>query len=109
MTLCTELGQILLKQASACLFGLLMLGLLITTHLFWPADAGLARYDFIFIAAVAIQFGLLWSGMETIEEAKVILIFHIVGTAMELFKTEVGSWIYPEENLIRLGGVPLLG
>ena len=34
--------------------------------------------------------------LETWEEAKVIFIFHVVGTAMEMFKTSVGSWIYPE-------------
>jgi uncharacterized membrane protein YoaT (DUF817 family) len=37
----------------------------------------------------------------------VILVFHGVGTAMEVFKTAQGSWIYPEDNLLRLGGVPL--
>ena len=30
-----------------------------------------------------------------------------VGTLMELFKTSHGSWIYPEHNLLRIGGVPL--
>ena len=45
--------------------------------------------------------------LETWEEAKVILLFHAVGTAMEIFKTAVGSWIYPEPSLLRLGGVPL--
>lgn len=45
--------------------------------------------------------------MERIEEAKVILIFHVVATLMELFKTAKGSWIYPEANLIRIAGVPL--
>ena len=34
--------------------------------------------------------------METWDEAKVILMFHVVGTGMELFKTAAGSWIYPE-------------
>jgi uncharacterized membrane protein YoaT (DUF817 family) len=37
----------------------------------------------------------------------VILIFHVVGTGMELFKTAQGSWTYPEANLLRIGGVPL--
>jgi Uncharacterized integral membrane protein len=37
----------------------------------------------------------------------VILLFHAVGTAMELFKTATGSWTYPEPSLLRLGGVPL--
>lgn len=45
--------------------------------------------------------------LEAWEEAKVILIFHIVGTAMEIFKTHAGSWVYPEENFFRIGGVPL--
>ena len=26
---------------------------------------------------------------------------------MEIFKTHVGSWSYPEENFLRIGGVPL--
>ena len=45
--------------------------------------------------------------METFEEAKVIFVFHVVGTMMEVFKTSVGSWIYPEASLLRIGGVPL--
>ncbi len=38
--------------------------------------------------------------LETWEEAKVILIYHVVGTAMEVFKTDVGSWIYPEPSIL---------
>jgi uncharacterized membrane protein YoaT (DUF817 family) len=96
-----------LKQAWACLFGGAMLALIIATRLFWPDDAGIARYDFLFLAALAIQLGMLGFKLETLAEAKVILIFHIVGTAMELFKTSTGSWTYPEESLFRIGGVPL--
>jgi len=95
------------KQAWACLFGALLLFLLIATHLFYPDDAPLARYDFLTLAALAIQIGLLWLRLETLEEAKVILAFHIVGTVMELFKTAAGSWVYPEPSLLRIGGVPL--
>jgi uncharacterized membrane protein YoaT (DUF817 family) len=95
------------KQGWACLFGGLMVALLIGTHLWYPRDAGLARYDFLFLAAVAIQIAMLAFKLETWEEAKVILVFHIVGTVMELFKTSVGSWIYPEAALFRIGGVPL--
>ena len=96
-----------LKQAWACLFGGAMLALIIGTRLFWPDDAGLARYDFLFLAALAIQLGMLALRLETLSEAKVILIFHVVGTAMEVFKTAAGSWIYPEESLFRIGAVPL--
>jgi uncharacterized membrane protein YoaT (DUF817 family) len=96
-----------LKQAWACLFGGLMLALLLGTHLFWPDEAPLARYDFLVLAAITIQGVLLATKLERWDEAVVILIFHLVGTVMEIFKTAHGSWIYPEENLLRIGGVPL--
>ena len=53
------------------------------------------------------QAALLLLKMERIAEAKVILIFHVAATTMELFKTAKGSWIYPEPNLVRIMGVPL--
>jgi uncharacterized membrane protein YoaT (DUF817 family) len=102
-----EFARFGLKQGWACLFGGAMVGLLIATSLWYPHAAPLARYDFLFLAALAIQVGMLVFRLETFEEAKVILIFHIVGTLMELFKTAVGSWIYPEAALFRIGGVPL--
>lgn len=95
------------KQGWACLFGGLMLALLLATHLFYPTGEGLARYDFLTICAVAIQGAMLAFRLETLEEAKVILAFHVVGTIMELFKTSYGSWQYPEPNTLRIGGVPL--
>lgn len=95
------------KQAWACLFGALLLALLIATHLFYPKDAALARYDFLVLAAVAIQTAMLFFKLETLEEAKVIIVFHVVGTVMEIFKTAVGSWVYPEASVLRIAGVPL--
>jgi uncharacterized membrane protein YoaT (DUF817 family) len=96
-----------IKQGWASLFGGLLLACLIATHLFYPRGAPLARYDFLVLAAVAIQAVMLAAKLETWEEAIVIFLFHVVGTAMEVFKTSVGSWIYPEASLLRLGGVPL--
>lgn len=96
-----------LKQAWACLFGGTLLALIVATRYLWPADAGLSRYDFLFLAALLLQAALLAARLETWREASVILIFHAVGTAMELFKTDVGSWSYPEDSFFRLGGVPL--
>ena len=95
------------KQAWACLFGGLMLALLLGTHLFYPANASLARYDFLTISAAGIQLAMLAFRLETLSEARVIVVFHIVGTVMELFKTHVGSWQYPEGNVLRIAGVPL--
>lgn len=96
-----------LKQAWACLFGGAMLFLIIATKYVSPEPLGLARYDFLFLAALAIQISMLAFRLETLGEAKVILIFHVVGTAMEIFKTSAGSWIYPEDAFFRIGGVPL--
>ncbi len=95
------------KQGWACLFGGTLLLLLVATHLFYPRDAWLPRYDFLLIACLLLQGALLATRMETLEEARVILLFHAVGTAMEVFKTAMGSWTYPEPSFARIGGVPL--
>jgi len=95
------------KQAWACLFGGILLALIIVTKLIWRPDFIMARYDFLFCAALAVQALLVLTKLETIEECKIIFVFHIVGTVMELFKTDVGSWSYPEANVIRIAGVPL--
>jgi uncharacterized membrane protein YoaT (DUF817 family) len=96
-----------LKQGWACLFGGAMLFLIISTKYVPPEAVGIPRYDFLFLAALAIQFAMLLFRLEKPSEATVILIFHVVGTVMEIFKTSAGSWIYPEENFFRIGGVPL--
>jgi len=95
------------KQAWACLFGGLMLAILLLTYLLYPEGAALPRYDFITLMAVLIQMALLLLKLETLEEAKVILMFHIVGTVMEIFKTHMGSWVYPEASYLHIAGVPL--
>lgn len=96
-----------LKQAWACLFGAIMLFLILSTRVAWPESAWLARYDFVFLCALAAQIAMLAFKLETFEEAKAIFLFHLVGTGMELFKTAAGSWVYPEDAFFRLGGVPL--
>jgi uncharacterized membrane protein YoaT (DUF817 family) len=96
-----------LKQGWACLFGGAMLFLIIATKFMPPDPLGIARYDFLFIAALAIQGSMLLFRLETVAEAKVILIFHVVGTVMEIFKTSAGSWVYPEQSFFHIGHVPL--
>ena len=103
----TEFVVFGLKQGWACIFGAAMLAVLVGTKLWYPADAALARNDFLVLAAVAIQVLMVVFRLETLRELRVIVIFHIVGTGMELFKTDVGSWIYEGEGLLRIGGVPL--
>ena len=80
-----------------------MVALIIGTYLWYPHGAALARYDFLFLMALAIQAGMLFFKLETFDEAKVIFIYHVVGTLMEVFKTGVGSWIYPEPSIFHVG------
>ncbi len=96
------------KQAWACIFAGLLLAAIIATGLWYP-DWGLSRYDFLFIIAVGIQLLLLIFRLESWREGCVILLFHAMATAMELFKTsaEIGSWSYPEDSVIRWSSVPL--
>jgi len=96
-----------LKQAWACLFGGLFLGLVLLTSLVWPEHAPIYRYDFLVCAAITIQALMLLFKLEQPAEAVVILAFHIVGTIMELFKTAHGSWSYPEPSVLHIGHVPL--
>ena len=95
------------KQGWACLFGGLMLALLLGTHLFYPANAALHRYDFLTLSAIVIQIAMLGLRLESPREALVICAFHLIGTIMELFKTHAGSWVYPEASLLHIGPVPL--
>jgi uncharacterized membrane protein YoaT (DUF817 family) len=94
-------------QAWACLFAGVLLGFILLTKFSYPPWMPIARYDFLLLVAVATQVALLALKFERIEEAKVILIFHVVATVMELFKTAKGSWVYPDANIIRIAGVPL--
>jgi len=102
-----EFVVFVLKQAWACVFGALILAVIIATALWYPADAVVARNDFLVIAAVSIQVAMVLLRLETVRELGVILLFHVVGTGMELFKTAVGSWVYEGEGILHLGGVPL--
>src|SRR3954451_8355462 len=94
-----------LKQARACVFaGSFMAVMLLSHHVHVP---GLARYDFLCVAAVAIQAVLLLTRIEEPGEALVLSLFHAIGLGLELFKTGVGSWSYPEPGVLKIGAVPV--
>ncbi|MFE6995348.1 DUF817 domain-containing protein [Microbacterium sp. NPDC057659] len=102
-----EFTVFLLKQAWACIFGASLLALIIAARLWYPDDALLARNDALTLAAVLIQVVMITFRLETGRELWVIVIFHITGTVMELFKTDVGSWEYAAGGYLHLGAVPL--
>lgn len=103
-----ELFHFGLKQAWASIFGAYLLLLMLVTRFWYPLEA-IHRYDFIFLAAIAFQLFLLIFRFETLREAVVIVVFHLVATLMELFKTSaaIGSWHYPEEYIFGIANVPL--
>lgn len=95
------------KQAWACVFGGALLAVIIAARLWYPNDAIFARNDLLTIAAVTLQIVMIAARLETGRELWVIVLFHLVGTGMELFKTGVGSWSYSTDGVLRIGAVPL--
>lgn len=96
-----------LKQGWAAIFGgMLLIGLIVSSRI-WQPGWPIARYDALLIYALALQGLFLATGMESWREARVILLFHLTGTAMEIFKVHAGSWAYPGDGVLKLWGVPL--
>src|SRR5579864_8815788 len=96
-----------LKQAAACVFaGSSLFLLAISGHISIP---GLARYDFLFLSAIAIQIVLVAVRLENWREVAVLSLFHLIGMGLELLKTSptVRSWSYPEPAFFHLKTVPL--
>ena len=97
-----------LRQASASMFGGFLLALIVLTKLWYPFTS-VARYDVLFAAAVLFQLFLLVAKLETLREALIVLVFHVLATVLEVFKTSdaIGSWSYPGEAALKIGNVPL--
>ena len=96
-----------IKEVRACLF----VGLFFASILIVPKAGlfGLPRYDVLFVVALLIQGGMVWSKLETVDELKAVTLFHMVGFALEVFKVsgQIQSWAYPEFGYTKIWGVPL--
>ena len=95
------------KEAASCVFaGSFLFLLAISSHVRIP---GLARYDFLFLSAIAIQVLLVALRLENWREVAVLSLFHLIGMGLELYKTSpsVRSWSYPEHAFFHLRTVPL--
>ena len=102
-----ELLAFAVLQARACIFaGSFFVVLAISK---WLPLGDLPRYDFLLVAALAMQVALVWTRVETWEELRTICLFHGIGLGLELFKTHpaIGSWSYPEFAWTKVMGVPL--
>lgn len=93
------------QEALACIFPVgIFLTLALSKVISIPF---LPRYDFILIVCILIQFFMVYCKLETIDELKVISLFHIIGLVLEVYKVHMGSWSYPEYALSKFLGVPL--
>ncbi|WKB51164.1 DUF817 domain-containing protein [Eleftheria terrae] len=96
-----------IKEARACIFaGAFFLAVFAVPRGGW---LGLPRYDLLLAIALLLQAWLLWRRIETPDEARTILVFHLAGFALEVFKVSggIGSWSYPDAGHTKLWGVPL--
>jgi uncharacterized membrane protein YoaT (DUF817 family) len=105
--LLAEFLHFTLKEARSCVFA----GLFFAAVLFVPRTGifGLPRYDALLVIALVIQVWLLRTGRESLDELKAICLFHVLGFALEVFKTSSGvkSWSYPDFGYTKVLGVPL--
>lgn len=93
------------KQALCCIFpGIIFISLALTKLIDIPF---IARYDLLLIICLGTQVLLIKFGLETWDELKVIMVFHLIGLGLEIYKVHMGSWSYPEPGLMKLFGVPL--
>lgn len=96
-----------LKQARACIFA----GLFFVAVFGVPRAGlfGIPRYDLLLIIALVIQAGMVWTKLESLDELKAITLFHLIGFALEVFKTSdaIRSWSYPDFAYTKVFGVPL--
>lgn len=102
-----ELAMFVLKMGWSGLLGISLLLSIIGTKAIWSDALPMHRYDVLLIVALALQALFLWLKLETWEEARVILLFHLTGTVMEWFKVYAGSWSYPEAGFFKILAVPL--
>jgi uncharacterized membrane protein YoaT (DUF817 family) len=94
-----------LEQAKSCIFPVVIfLSLVLTKMVDVPF---IARYDLILLICLVTQVLMIVFKIETMDELKVICVFHLIGLALELYKVHMGSWSYPEEAVTKFFGVPL--
>lgn len=102
--LALELLHFGIANARACLFPVFIFAMLALSQV---VPLPIARYDFLLLACLGMQAIMVATGLETRDELKVITLFHLLGLGLELFKVHAGSWSYPEDAFVKVGGVPL--
>lgn len=92
-------------HAMSCIFPVAIFGtLILTSRVGVPF---IHRYDAILLILLTVQYLMYRSGLETLDEIKVICVFHVIGLMLEIYKIRMGSWAYPDPGYTKLLGVPL--
>ncbi|NOU80408.1 DUF817 family protein [Paenibacillus sp. LMG 31459] len=92
-------------HAMSCIFPVAIFGtLILTSKVELPF---IHRYDAILLILLTVQYLMYRSGLETLDEIKVICVFHVIGLVLEIYKIRMGSWAYPDPGYTKLLGVPL--
>ncbi|WP_245155189.1 DUF817 domain-containing protein [Nocardioides sp. 1609] len=104
MRLLVQLVRFAWIEAQSCLFAAALFAGLVVAHV---VPLPLARYDALLAWCVVLTLGFWALGLETWREVLVIVAFHLVGLALEVFKVGVGSWSYPEGAVTKVWDVPL--
>jgi uncharacterized membrane protein YoaT (DUF817 family) len=91
-------------ETQSCLFaGLFFVGLAAVRVLALPMNEADALFGW-WVLVTLVLWLVRW---ETTREVGVIVVFHLVGLALELFKVHQGSWSYPDTGMATVAGVPL--
>ena len=90
-----ELWHFFIANLRSSYFGVFLLFIFLLTEI--VTVPYISRYDLIFLSAVGFQACALLFRFENLREFFVILLFHLLSTGMELFKTNpaISSWTYP--------------
>lgn len=93
------------EMALSCIFPLVIFCSLALTEVI--ALPFFSRYDWLLMIFLTMQWWMVKTGLETVDELKVICLFHMIGLLLEVYKVHMGSWFYPEAGLFKVDDVPL--
>ena len=88
-------------EVQSCVFAI---GVFAGLAVAYAVPLPMARYDFLLLWCLALTFGFWAVGLETWREVLVIFGFHALGLALEIFKVQHGSWLYPGDAVTKVAG-----
>lgn len=90
--------QFTYQQLQCCLFpAIIVMSLGITKYI---SIGTIPRYDVLLFICIMTQLALLYFKLETKDELKVIMLFHIIGLVLEIYKVQTDR-IKDKENFVK--------